>query len=355
MVKEILSVNEVIDVANLPDDVGECLSKADDTDVYDLVHRFHDVKGEVNPEKYLVEYGNTEKKIKTTLGRPVDSDVDIDEIKSLDMYHSHYSNKGLQVAGIDQKNSWNGEMAGLQYEDGRLDVIKSDYYTTATFGEIPYVEAANCVNEYADVNDIPLKELTMRDKYMKSRDDIERTRWLASGGSVGGAIIANTGSSWNLILGERSDKTRLNSGRISIVPNGGVRYDNIMENGFISDLKSHFNEELFRGQRDPQFFDRYVDPYRCSAGWNLRDHSLSVGYALVIRDKEGYEKLVADKNHNFEFEKLIEIDVNNPSQITEKLNLESASPSVLPTVYRSLSLVDKSIKDINLDYNIQSL
>lgn len=355
MIKQLLSVEEVIDEANLPADVEDCLGSTDDTEVYELINRFYNIKGEINPEEYEISYDNTKKTIKSTLGRPVSEELQIDEIRALQMFHSHYSDEGLKMAGIDRKNSWNGDMAGIQYDEGELEILKSDYYTTASFGEIPYVESAHCIQQEESYDEVDLKDLTLRNKHMKSRDDVERTKWLASGGSVGGTIIANTGNEWKIILGRRSSKTRLNAGRVSTVPNGGIRYDNITENGFLEDLKLHFNEELFRGQRDPGFFEEYVDPYRCSAGWNLRDLTLSIGYTLLIEDPDGYQELIDKKNHNFEFETLMEIDVNNPSRIVSNINIESASPSIIPMVYRSLGLFDNIVEGEELDYTIESL
>lgn len=354
MIENILSIDEVLKKGNLPDDPDETLEETSDDDIYKLVNRFYNERGDVNPEEFVIESEDGEKSVvKTTLGRPIDDSLKVEEINPMNLHHSHFSSKGLKKAGIDRENSWNGEKAGMLYRNGSLNILKSDYYTVKTFAYLPYIEAAKAVRDHNEVDEVPLDELSLRNKYLKNKDDFHRTKWMCSGGSVGGAIIANSGDSWKLILGKRSDKTSINSDRVSIAPNGAMEYDHLCEEGFQKDLRLNFNEELFRGRKQPNFFEDYVDPYMISSGWNLRSGELAIGYALIVRDPDGYDKLINRKNHNFEFSELVEIDVNDPKEIVDKVNLEDASPSVIPTVYRSLALFESITDESHLDYTIE--
>lgn len=352
MIENILSIQEALEEANLPDDEDDIESHTD-TDLYKLLERFYQERGDVNPERYIIETDDDRHEVKTTLGKHIGDNLSIEQINALNLHHSHFSTRGLEEAGIDKKNSWNGEKAGLMYENGTVNILKSDYYTVKTFSSLPYVELKNVLSDYEDPQDVPLEELNLRNSYMKNKEDFHKTKWMCSGGSVGGVIIANTGDTWKIILGERSDKTSINSGRLSIAPNGALQYDHMCDEGFQKDLKLHFNEELFRGTKQPRFFEDYVEPYMVSIGWNLRNGELSVGYALLVRDPEGYEKLIGRNNHNFEFTELLEIDVNDPEELVEKVNIENASPSTIPTIYRSVALYDNVIEDSEIDYKIE--
>ena len=353
MIKNIVTIQDVIENANVPKDPQNVVDEIDDRKIYDLINRFYSERGSVNPESYSLKYEGGTVKSKTTLGRPPDNDMPIDRIKPQQFHHSHFSSKGLDTAGIDRDKSWNGEKAAVLYENGTIDLLKSDYYTTRSFGFVPYVEVANVIrNSGKDIDGIDLDKLSIRNKYLKSKEDLHRTRWLAAGGSVGGVIIANSGDDWRLILGERSDRTNINPSLISMVPNGALRYDNVAENGFTKDLKLHFNEELFRGRKQPNFFEDFVEPYRVSTGWNLRSGELAVGYGLIIKDEGGYNMLRETKSHNFEFDSMVDVSVHNTDKLSEILKFGNISPSVVPTVYRSLVLLENVIDEVSLNYRI---
>lgn len=349
---QILSMEKVLKTANLPESSSDVVERSNDTTVYKLINRFYDERGDVNPEEYVVKWDDNTEVIKTTIGRSIDGNLDIDRINPRNVHHSHFSSKGLNIANIDRDNSWNGQSAGIMYDKGDLDIINTDFYSVRSFGSIPYVEAAYVASKYDSVKSVDLDDLNLRNKYLCSKEDIHRTKWIASGGTVGGVIIVNTGDSWKLLVGKRSNKTRMNPGRISVIPNGTMEYDNLAKNGFIEDLKMNFNEEMFRGQKDPDFFDEYVDTYRVSTGWNLADGKFCVGYALVVEDPEAYDKIRRDRNENFEFDEFVEIDISDPGMITNIANINSMSPSVIPIIYRSIVLLDNIKDDVELDYSI---
>jgi hypothetical protein len=354
VIKDILSIQEVIEKANIPPNSRKTIGRVDDNDVYRLINRFYKERGDINPETYIVKNNGETKRCDTTLGKPLQNKIPIDRIKPLQFHHSHFSSRGLDVAGIDRDQSWNGEKAGIIYQNGVLKAVKTDYYSTKSFGAIPRVEAAHVIDKSSqNISDIDLDDLKARNSYLKNKNDIHRTKWISSGGTVGGVILCNTGNTWKIILGRRSDRTNINPGRISIIPNGALRYDNMVENGFVKDLKLHFNEELFRGQKQPNFFNDFVDSYRVSSGWNLRSGEFTVGYALIIRDPQGYEMLNKLNSYNFEFNEIVEIDVNNPDEITRVMNMENMSPSVIPTVFKSVVLLENITDELDLDYNIE--
>lgn len=352
MIKNILSIRQVLDKANLPENPNVVMNEVSDNEVYKLIERFYRERGDVNPERYMIKTSDENYKIKTTLGKSIAKQMNVEKIDPVSLHHSHFSSEGLDKAGIDRENSWNGEKAGILYDNGTVKILKSDYYTVKTFSTLPHIEVANALYENESADDVSLEELPLRNAYLQNREDLHRTKWMCSGGSVGGAIIANSGDGWKLILGKRSDKTSVNSGRLSIAPNGALEYDHMCENGFQRDLKLNFNEELFRGTKQPNFFEDYVDPYMVSNGWNLRNGEMAVGYALLVKDPEGYDKLMNRSNHNFEFSDLVEIDVSDPEEIVNKVNLENASPSVIPTVYRTLALYQNVVEESDIDYSI---
>lgn len=353
MIENIVTIQDVIEHANIPKDPRKVTGNVGDTEIYDLIYRFYNERGDINPETYVLDHPDGQIRTRTTLGRPVSNDMPINRIRPRQFRHSHFSSSGLDIAGIDRDRSWNGEKAGVVYDNGTIDLLKSDYYTTRSFGFIPYVEAANVIrNSEVGIDDIDLDKLSLRDEYLRSKEDLHQTKWLASGGSVGGAIIANSGDDWRLILGERSDRTNINPGMVSMVPNGALRYDNVVDNGFTKDLRLHFNEELFRGQKRPNFFEDFVEPYRVSTGWNLRSGEMAVGYGLIIKDKSGYNMLRKTSSHNFEFESMVDVSVHNVERLDEILEFGNISPSVVSTACRSLVLLENVIDDVELDYKI---
>lgn len=340
--------------ANLPINSRNTISSIDDDNMYRLISRFYKERGDINPETYIIKSKGQTNRCDTTLGRPLQNKIPINQIKPLQFHHSHFSSEGLEMAGIDRDQSWNGEIAGILYQNGVLNTIKTDYYSTKSFGSIPRVEAAHVIDQSnKDISNIDLDKLTARNSYLRDKNDIHRTRWLASGGTVGGVILANTGNSWKIILGKRSERTNINPNRISIIPNGALRYENMVENGFVKDLKLHFNEELFRGQKQPKFFEDFIDPYRVSSGWNLRSGEFTVGYALIIRDPQGYNMLNKLNSYNFEFKEMVEINVNDSDEIIRVMNMENMSPSVIPTVFKSIILLENVIDELELDYDIE--
>lgn len=352
MLENIISIEEARDVANIPEKPKEALEDVSLTDVYNLINRYHRKRGSIRPDRYELSLDNRTRGIDTTIGRTDGSNIELQKVNMRDVHHSMYSESGLEDVMVDIDNSWNGDKATFSYKDGILDVFKSDYYTTTSFCELLYLEAIKEINESGDYTDANLDNLEFRDKYLRDKDKIERPPWMARGGTIGGVIIANTGNMWKLILGRRSQKTRINPGRISIIPNGGMEYENISKGKMEQDLRLKFNEELFRGLRQPHIFDRFVDAHRVSTGWDLRDSTLNVGYALIIDDPEGYSKIKEQRNHNFQFNSSVEIDISNFGVLISRANMRYMSPSVLPTVYRSISLVNEMYDSVDIPYEI---
>lgn len=353
MIKDIATIRDVVESANIPENPRGIGNKVDDVEIYKLINRFYNERGDINPEKYVLDHDDGKIETRTTLGRPSDNNLPIDKVTPRQFHHSHFSSTGLAIAGIDQEGSWNGEKAGLVYDNGTIDLIKSDYYTTRSFGFLPYAETASVIhNSDSKLDEIDLDKLSLRNNYLRSKEDLHRTKWLASGGSVGGVIIANSGDDWRIIMGKRSDRTNINPGMISIVPNGALRYDNVSDDGFTKDLNLHFNEELFRGQKQPNFFEDFVEAYRVSTGWNLRSGEMSIGYGLIIRDEGGYNMLRETTSHNFEFDSMLDVSVHNVERLSEILKIGNVSPSVIPIIYRSLVLLENVVDDVELNYNI---
>jgi len=352
MLDKVLTIDEAREIANTPKNPREALERVSLTEVYKLIYRFHRERGDINPDTYNLSLDDKSRSLRSTIGRTESENLEIQKISMNDIKYSMYSKDSLDNVMVDIDNSWNGDKATFSYNNGRLEVLKSDYYTTSSFCELLYLEAINEIDNSKDYMDANLNNLHFRDMYFKSVNQAERPDWLARGGTIGGAILANTGDMWKVILGRRSQKTSINPGRVSIVPNGGMEYDNISEGKMEKDLKLKFNEELFRGLRQPHIFDKFVDPHRVSVGWDLRDGTLNVGYALIIDNPEGYEQIKKYRNHNFQFDSSVEIDIKNFGVLVSRANMNYMSPSVLPTVYRSISLVDEMYDSVEMPYNI---
>ena len=352
--RDILGAEKAAEIANLPEEDINPFKDYPMDELYELIYNFYKEKGHnIEPEMYGISTDLNTYTTRTTLGRPEDTSVEIDGVKVKGMKHSHYTEDALESAQIDIDSSWNGDSAGITYGDGEVGVFQTDYYTAATFSQLLYLEAVSAYEEAGEViEDVTLSDMPLRNQFLDSYEHFCRPDWVASEGAIGGVVIANDGDDWKIILGRRSTEPRVNPGLISIAPNGGMSCDNLTEGGFMQSLERQFSEEFFQGKYEMDFFNDYVYPYQVSAGWNLRDGTFALGYMLLVKEQEGYKKLVDRPTHNFEFEELIEIDVSEPKEIANTVNISKMSPSTIPVVYRALVAFGSLEETPELEYEV---
>lgn len=349
---KILGIKSAREIADIPRSYEDVMDDVEIEDVYQMLYKYYEQdEHHISPDVYGIE-GNSNRFIThTTIGRPDNEDIDYSGMVSEGLHHSHYSKSVLEDIGINLDDSWNGNAIGVRHQDDKLEIVETDYYTTSAYSRLLFLEAANAIDRADSVSDA-FDMMSLRKEHLSSLEDFYRPSWISREGTVGGLVIAYNGESWEIILGQRSEEPRVNPGLISVAPNGGIGYKAIEEGGVEQSLKSHFNEEFFKGKYQPNFFEDYVESYEIINGWNLRDGSFVVGNLLVISDEEGYEKLVDRKTHNFEFDSLITIDVQDADRIDKIANMSEMSPSTIPYVYKGLAAFKEIENTPELEYDI---
>lgn len=347
-----LDIRSAKELARIPRDYDDVMQDVETERVYKMLYEYYARdESEVQPDVYGIEKDGEKKLTKTTLGRPKNSDMPELKMRSTGMHHSHYSKEILRDIGINLDESWNGNAIGIRHSDDSLDVVETDYYTTVAYSRLLFLESANALDSSDSVSEA-FNMMSLRDEHMKSTQNFKRPSWISREGTLGGVVIANTGHSWEIVLGKRSEDPRVNPSLISVAPNGSIDYKSVREGDMNRSLASNFHEELFKGKYQPNFFADYVDSYQTLSGWNVRDGSFVIGNLLVVRDSEGYEKLVDRQTHNFEFNSLITIDVQDAEKIVETANMSFMSPSTIPYVYKGLVAFEKLDNTPELDYEI---
>lgn len=349
---KILGIHSAKEIADIPKNYEDVMDDVEMENVYQMLYKYYTQDDHsVSPDVYGIDNGGNRAITHTTLGRPDKDDIDYSGMTSEGLRHSHYSKEVLEDIGINLDDSWNGNAIGVRHQDDKLEIVETDYYTTSAYSRILFLEAANALDRADSVSDA-FDMMPLREKFLSSLEDFYRPSWISREGTVGGLVIAYNGDSWEIILGERSEDPRVNPGLMSVAPNGGIGYKAIKQGGIEQSLKSHFNEEFFKGKYQPNFFEDYVQSYEILNGWNLRDASFVVGNLLVISDEEGYEKLVDRNTHNFEFASLVTIDVQDADRISKIANMSEMSPSTIPYVYKGLATFEELENTPELEYDI---
>lgn len=349
---KILGIHSAKEVADIPKDYEDVMDDVERENIYKMLYRYYaQDEHSVSPDVYGIENGNNRTITHTTVGRPNEDEIDYSTIASNGLYHSHYSKEALKDIGINLDDSWNGNAIGVRHQDDKLNIVETDYYTTSAYSRLLFLEAANALDRAESVSDA-FDMMPLRQKFLSSLEDFYRPSWISREGTVGGLVIAYNGDSWEIILGERSEEPRVNPGLISVAPNGGMGYESIKYGGVEKSLKSHFDEEFFKGRYQPNFFEDYVESYKILNGWNLRDGSFIVGTLLVISSEEGYEKLVDRNTHNFEFDSILTINVQDADRISKIADISKMSPSTIPYVYKGLATFEELEDTPSLEYDI---
>lgn len=352
-------INQILETANVPSDPQKPFENLTQSDVYRSINNYYKMYTEINPLSYRFidrETGDLVHRTDSTLYDP--GDIELSYFEDMCMNYSNYNQEGIEVAGLDSDDIWNGESSILVYDqDGSVRVGQTDYYTSTIFSRLLYVEAANALDR-ADgrIEDISLSDYPLRNRMLSTKRQFSNTPSFSTGASSGGVIIGKHDGDWKMLLARRSSQPRVNQGFVSMIPNGGIEYEDYKESDdmFIRALKREFSEELFpSSDKGMEFFEQNVDAERTSIGWNMRSGNLSAGYSLFM-EEDAYKEIRNIDYTNFEFSELIEIDIKDIEHITEYISIDEMSPSVIPTIVRTLKLFEERDDLPSLPYKIES-
>jgi hypothetical protein len=215
-------------------------------------------------------------------------------------------------------------------------------------------EIVEAFENMGDINDHNKEDFPIRNKLLPTISDFKQPI-RPRGSTSGGVIIANTTDGWKLILGQRSEKSNINRGKVSIFPNGKIHYDDFIKNSFLTTIKREFTEELFnKNSKGNIFFDEYITTEHVSSGWNLRDGDLSIGYALIINSSVGYDIFKNTLENNKEINHMLEVPIDDFDKIKETVTFENMSGAPISTVCEGLKFIDESKLYSDLPYDIES-
>lgn len=355
--ESIPTVENVVRKANIPSDPESPFQDLSSYQVYKCINEYYkNSDTDVRPLRFRIKDKSTGSQIKETESSLYSSSlIDLDEFEDMKITYSQYNKKGVELAGLDSKDIWNGESCIIRFNDGCLEFGETDYYTSCIFSRLLYVEAARVLDEYdGDISNIDTSELSLRNTFLHDKEDFYKTPTLSTGGSAGGVIFGKKDGEWNIMLARRSDKPRVNQGKVSIVPNGGIEYSDFeYEDTFLNTVRREFSEEVFSSPSEgKEFFDRKVSEEICSTGWILRTGSLAVGYCLYVED---FETISNPDGLNFEFSETIEIPVNDTEDVLSNIGIKTMSPSTIAIVCRALNKFDENKQLPDLPYSIEEV
>lgn len=353
-------VDQIIETANVPANPSEPFQELTQTDVYRSINKYYKKYTDIDPLEYRFKDKDTGEVIHTSKSCLYDpGDINLSEFEDMGTNYSNYNQNGLEVAGLDGDDIWNGDSSILVYDqDGKIRVGKTDYYTSTIFSRLLYVEAANALSRSdGQISDVSMSDYPLRNKMLSTKQQFSNTPSFSTGASSGGVVVGKHEGKWKMLLARRSDDPRVNQGFVSMIPNGGVEYEdyNSDYNMFKSTLKREFSEELFASSDSGKmFFENNVDARRVSLGWNMRSGNLSAGYALFM-DSESYSEIRDSDYLNFEFSEKLEVEIDDIDQISSLVTIDETSPSVIPTIVRTIKQFRKDSELPNLSYNVENL
>lgn len=353
-------IDKIIETANVPSDPGKPFQSLTQTDVYRSINNYYKMYTDVDSLSYKFVDKDTEEtlhRVQSCLYDP--GDINPSEFEDMGTNYSNYNQDGIEVAGLDSDEIWNGDSSILVYDqDGKVRVGKTDYYTSTIFSRLLYVEAANALDRAdGNLSDVSMSDYPLRNEMLSTKKQFSNTPSFSTGASSGGVIVGREDGKWEMLLARRSKKPRVNQGFVSMVPNGGVEYEDYHSDisMFRNTLKREFSEELFASSEIGEvFFEDKVESEQVSLGWNMRSGNLSAGYALFL-ESDAYSAVKDSEYLNFEFSEKIEVEIDDIDDVSEILSMEEMSPSVIPTVVRTLQLFNEKEDLPSLSYHIENL
>ncbi len=346
--RQIPTLENIININKNVLNVKETYDKYDQLNIPNVIYDYYSENSDIKIKKYLLYNENKQYHVKTLLGVDENNKLQSEDFKVHDRYIVEYSEETLDKLNIDYMSMTNGEIAEITSNDNKINIGSTNYFSWVSFSKI-------LINELIYTKEEKASNFPIRNKLLKNKKDFKMPHRPISA-SAGGVIIANTNDGWKLILGKRSNKTKLNKNKVSIFPNGKVTYEDCVKNGFITTIKRDFKKELFNDSpKGEMFFNDYITPKPLLTGWNLRDGDLSVSYTLIIDSQMGYDLFKNTLESNYEIDNIIEIPIKNFNEIQKYITFEKMSHVPLAFVCEALLQFDNDIKYPDLPYNIESI
>lgn len=341
MRKRIPSTKKIIEVADTPPEIENLFHYYDETDIIKNINEYYKNNSKMQPLEYEIQQDS--QIIHTTtsqMGWPDGNPPQIENVTKTNSHFSEYNEDMLHSIGLDTSQHWNGDIAYAAYDNGNIYVGESDYYSMVSMQHL-------LIAEMVDLKDTPL-----RDRFLSDVGDFcNPYRPICP--TAGGVMLADNGDEYVLIIGRRSDKVKVNRGMISIFPNGSVNYNDVSDKIFLDTVRREFQEEWF--DDTPQgtlFHDKHVNPVHMITGWNLRDGALTTSYMLQLKSTLAYDVLSGLSKHNDEIDEVIEVPIKDGEKLSEILNLETMSGTVISTILESLMFIDENEELPDLPYNV---
>lgn len=271
-----------------------------------------------------------------------------EELNLRDINISDFTEEMLHDVGISNEDTWNGNSSAYLINENSIEVAKSDYYTRMLHMMYLYLEAANVIKQSGwNPEDCNVEEFTARNELLQTRDDFKSPEFVRSA-DIGAVLFVKKGKNWYIILGKRSAETSINTGLLSIIPNGGMEYSDFSKARPVEYAAiRQFKDEVTLG-RHANIIEN-VSEVECSKGYNVRDGSLSVVYPIFIELNQGADMERQIKLNN-EFTEIVPVNVRNEDDISSNVTMEHMSPENVGKVFKCISNYEERFE---LPYSIR--
>lgn len=344
-------VSHILDVANIAEEPRKPMSRFNPEDINQAIISYYLRETNIPLSTYKFICDGESQKVNTSLYE--DNNINIQNTEEIGGSFSDYTTKSLEATGLKTDDVWNGDRIAIKSTPNKLKFCKTDYYTSRTFSRLLFLESANALVENdGNQTQITDKDLPLRNKIISKKEDFFYETCNSPDASSGGVIVGKRDGLWRMLLSRRSDNVNINSGLVSVVPNGGVEYEDLNQDGFISGVRREFSEEILPSKE--LSFDERVKHELSNVGWNVRDGGLSVLYTLYV-DDDLYENIYSNQSTNFEFSEMVELDIFDYDSVTNTINIDNMSSSTIPVVCDTLRKFNSEDSLPNLPYDIEKI
>jgi hypothetical protein len=344
-------VNYILEKANVAEEPGRPLDLYNAAEINKATISYYQRNTEIPLSKYRITKDEKEKIIETSLYE--DSDINIKNLMKVEEFFSDYSKEALKVTGLESNDFWNGNAIAIRNTGDGIQYFETDYYTSRVSSRLLFLEMSNALmNKNGDYSNINSDDVPLRKSILNKREHFSKQTYHTPGASSGGVVIGDVHNSLRILLARRSKDLNINAGLVSIIPNGGVEYNDLERDGFEETLRREFYEELLPSEEFN--FDKDVRNQTTSVGWNARDGGLSVMYTLFL-DSNAYEDIRQMDSTNFEFSEFVEIDVQDYEKVINTVNTDTMSSSTISVVCESIRQIDEKPEYPDLPYSVENI
>jgi len=351
--REIPSMQHLIDISygNISrDDSEDPFDAYNEHKLYKLIWDYYQEYSDIHTLQYKIKTDEESHTVNTLLGVEENKSIEITNTNVHDSKFTQFDEDTMESIGFEVLDDVVQDLTDIVYKNYTVNVGRIDFKSLMAVSDLFLYELANAYNS----NEITKDKFPIRNKLLQNTSDFKQPV-RPRGSTSGGVIVANTNDGWKLILGQRSEKANINRGKISIFPNGKTQYSDFIQDGFLTTLKREFTEELFdENSKGDIFFDDYITVEPVSAGWNLRDGDLSVGYLLVINSTVGYDIFKNTLEKNKELDEIVEVPIDDFEVIKQTIDFDNMSGAPISTVCEGLKFIDESKLYPDLPYDIDS-